>query len=270
MSVAATVRNLVCNGLRKLGARKPRARDARGAFDYASAYEALAQRLPREQAIGGGAESDWYEQGGWIELGVLQMEGLEAGHTLVDFGCGNGRLAVKVIPTLTGGSYIGIDISDTMLRDAERLIRQAVPHPPCSVQWIRQDAPDFRLQPGSVDRMCAFSVFTHMEHEDTFRYLVNARQVIKPQGRLIFSCLPIRLPQAQRVFRQQASLDLHARWRDVRNVVTTTELMEAIARMAGWNPLRWYAADQRCIRLPSTGEFTALGQEVCVLEPAAS
>jgi SAM-dependent methyltransferase len=268
MSFANRLRFLLPAGWRARDGANLSGCNPRRGFDYEAAYEDLAKRLPREQAIGGGGNGSWYELGGRIELGVLEMEGLQPTHTLVDFGCGNGRLAVKVIPRLSGGTYIGIDISETMLREAARLVRKAVPQPPCSVRWSKQSTPAFALASGSVDLMCAFSVFTHLEHEDTFRYLADARRVIKPQGRFVFSCLPIRLAEAQVIFRHQASLDLKTRWRGVRNVVTTVEMMDAIARMAGWRPLKWYPADRACIRVPESGECTALGQEICVLEPS--
>ena len=270
MSVANTLRFLLSAGWRTRNGAGLSGCPRRKGFDYESAYEDLARRLPRDQAIGGGRNGGWYELGGLIELSVLEMEGLQPTHTLVDFGCGNGRLAVKVIPKLSGGTYIGIDISETMLREAEQLVRKAIPQPPCSVQWNKQNTPAFALAAGSVDMMCAFSVFTHLEHEDTFRYLAEARRVIKPQGRFLFSCLPIRLAEAQVIFRHQASLDLRTRWRGVRNVVTTVEMMDAIARMAGWRTLKWYPADKACIRVPPSGEYTALGQEICVLEPSES
>jgi ubiquinone/menaquinone biosynthesis C-methylase UbiE len=237
------------------------------AFDYEKSYEHLAQTVPTEQAIGSLTPDD-YDKFGRIELGILLMEGLQPSHTLVDFGCGNGRLAVKVIPLLQGGEYIGIDISETMLRNGDALIRRTIANPPCSVRWVKQTVTEFSLPDATVDFICGFSVFTHIEHEDAFRYLLDARRIIRPGGRFIFSCLPIRLKVAQQVFRDQASVDLKARWQAVRSMATTNELMETIARMAGWCPLRWYPGDQACIRLPDSQEQVALGQETCVLEPA--
>ena len=40
----------------------------------------------------------------------------------MDLGCGAGRLAVHAVPTLIGGSYIGVDISQTMLKRAKARI----------------------------------------------------------------------------------------------------------------------------------------------------
>jgi SAM-dependent methyltransferase len=137
------------------------------------------------------------------------MEGLNPNDTLVDLGCGTGRLAVHVILRLgEGGRYIGVD------------------------------------------------------------YFRGARKIIKDGGRFIYSCLPLELAGARPIFEEQASLDRVDRWNNVWNVTTSRELMDAIARMAGWEPTSWYPGDQPCIRLPDSSEMMSLGQSICVLAPA--
>src|SRR5687768_3992335 len=83
---------------------------------YESLYETHAQQVESDHVIGQGD----FDLIGRTELGVLLMEGLKPEHTLVDLGCGVGRLAVHVIPNLVGGSYVGIDISQTMLTRAKK------------------------------------------------------------------------------------------------------------------------------------------------------
>ena len=94
--------------------------------------EAVAPHL----SIGNGD----YELIGRIELGLLLMEGLRPDSTLVDFGCGTGRLAVHVIPRLQrGGRYIGIDISETMLAPRGNLsVGEPLRPPPGSSSSIRR------------------------------------------------------------------------------------------------------------------------------------
>jgi ubiquinone/menaquinone biosynthesis C-methylase UbiE len=232
---------------------------------YEQLYESHAKQVWIDQVIG---EGD-FELIGRIELDLLKMEGLQPEHTLVDLGCGIGRLAVHVIPTLIGGSYIGIDISQTMLKRAQARIAQAVPNPPCRVTWLKQTTSQFTLPESSVDMMCAFSVFTHMEHEDSYRYLKDALRIVKPRGRFIFSCTPLTLPIGREVFVNSASLDLRTRWKYVRNVTTSVDYMAEIARLAGWTPLRWYAGDEANIGPSSDGKMYALGQASCVLEAPA-
>jgi ubiquinone/menaquinone biosynthesis C-methylase UbiE len=206
---------------------------------------------------------------GRISLGVLVMEGLKPGDTLVDLGCGTGRLAVHAIPWLgEGGRYIGIDISKTMLSHARALIDQRIPSPLCSVEFLHQTTPTFPLPDKSVDMVCAFSVFTHMEHEDSYRYLRGARRIVKDGGRFIYSCIPMELAFSRTVFEWQASMDSIDRWAEVRNVTTSRELMDAIARMSGWEPVRWYPGDEPRIRLVDSSDLQASGQSVCALVTA--
>jgi ubiquinone/menaquinone biosynthesis C-methylase UbiE len=207
---------------------------------------------------------------GGIELGALLMAGLRPNDTVVDFGCGTGRLARQLIPRLAGGHYIGIDIAPTMLVWAERRVRSTIPQAPCQVTWIRQDTTTFPLRAESVDMICAFSVFTHIEHEDTYRYLKDAARIVRPGGRFVFSCLPMDLVAAQHIFLQSAGNDFRERWRQVRNVTTSVDLMTAIAQLAGWTPTHWYAGDRPTIQLPETGEFHGLGQSICVLAKSLS
>jgi hypothetical protein len=107
-----------------------------------------------------------------------------------------------------------------------------------------------------------------MEHEDNYCYLRGARRIIKDEGRFIYSCLPMDLANARAIFVDQTKTDAVERWTSVRNVTTSRELMDTIARLAGWEPVRWYPGDEACIRLPDSSEMKEPGQSVCVLIPA--
>jgi len=231
---------------------------------YENLYESYAREVTAEQVVGHGD----FDLAGRTQLALLQIEGLQPEHALVDLGCGIGRLAVHVIPTLVGGSYIGVDISETMLKRAKARIAQAVPNPPCLVTWIKQTTPHFTLPENSVDMMCAISVFTHMEPEDAYRYLKAALKVVKPGGRFIFSCTPLTTAIGKTIFLNSAKLDLKHRWKYVRNMTTSLDYMSEIARLAGWTPLRWYPPDAEIGRAIN-GETYSLDQALCVLEPTA-
>src|SRR4051812_47688577 len=74
---------------------------------YQHLYETHAHSNTDADAVGGGP----FEVVGSMEQAVLEDEGLKPTDTLLDFGCGTGRLAVQAIPFLEGGQYIGADIS---------------------------------------------------------------------------------------------------------------------------------------------------------------
>lgn len=170
MAISSTLKGMLPIGLRRqLGRVRKQLKRLLLTRNYEALYESLAKRLSSTDSVGGGE----YEEMGLRLLGVLLMEGLKPDATLVDLGCGTGRLAVHVVPWLkTGPRYVGIDISKTMLAHARRLVGEKVPSPLCSIEFLHQTTPDFPLLPDkTVDMVCAFSVFTHMEHEDSFRYL---------------------------------------------------------------------------------------------------
>ena len=149
----------------------------------------MARELPATQSVGQVVEGDYEQVGRW-ELSLLLKEGLKPGDTIVDFGCGTGRLAVHAIPWLADdGRYVGIDISKTMLAHARVMVGEKVSSHCCSVEFLHQTTPNFPLPEKSVDMVCALSVFTHMEHEDSYRYLRGARRIIKEGGKFIYSCL---------------------------------------------------------------------------------
>jgi SAM-dependent methyltransferase len=230
---------------------------------YAARYERHTKRHPGALSVGG----ETFELVGLLELGLLLMEGLKPSHTLVDLGCGVGRLAQFAVGHLESGCYIGTDISPTMLKRARALIRQAHPNSPCRVALHRQRTHSLPLDDGIADFLCAFSVFTHVEHEDAYRQLCDALRVCKPGGRMLFSCLPLELEGARAVFLESATNNVQARWLiGPRSVTTSRDLMESIARLAGWRVLHWYDGDQPNVVHPQTGERHALGQSTCVLE----
>jgi SAM-dependent methyltransferase len=228
---------------------------------YGQLYERHALASSDSDAVGLGS----FEHIGRMELALLRQAGLQPSHTLVDFGCGTGRLAVHAIPALPEGRYIGIDISQEMLRRLESRL-QALSKETCRVSLVHGPSDPFPLADASVDMLCAFSVFTHMEHEDSYRYLLDARRVVRRGGRIVFSCLPIDSLTGQGIFKDSASVDLQRRWATPRSVVTSRDFMTGIAELAGWRLADWIPGDEEQLELPGQDRRFAFGQSIAVLE----
>jgi SAM-dependent methyltransferase len=232
--------------LRRLRHHKPK-------FDYREQYDEQARNNTASEVIGDGG----YDAIGRMQLDLLIRRGLQPGHTLVDFGCGNGRLARHAVPYLDRGTYIGLDHCQAFLDRA----RASLGGPPD--RWRLQTG--FEFPPLAADRLCAFSVFTHMEHEDAYRYLRAARSAVKPGGKLVFSCLPLDQPLARDLFRAEAAETLVQRWSRVRNVCTSRETMTHIAEMAGWHVESWLDGDE-----PSFAAGAVFGQSAATLVHAGA
>lgn len=112
--------------------------------DYITAYSRHTDlRIERDgykRAIGSTPQSgqDWDEHG-QLQLDFLKSRGLTPEKTLLDFGCGTGRLAAKAIPYLEAGNYTGIDISEGCINQCWKM-----------AQPFSEKAPVFILGGGSL------------------------------------------------------------------------------------------------------------------------
>jgi SAM-dependent methyltransferase len=114
---------------------------------------------------------------------VLVDAGLRDSDYLIDVGCGSGRLS----HTLTVERYLGTDVVPDLLAYA----RSLCPNP----AWRFALVNDISIPEadGAADMVCLFSIFTHLLHEDSYRYLLEAYRVLKPGGKVVFSFLEFRV-----------------------------------------------------------------------------
>jgi SAM-dependent methyltransferase len=165
-------------------------------FDIATTYRAFVGRLSRKHdrdrtmrtAIGGE-----FEAIGILERELLIQYGLKPDDYLIDVGCGSGRLA-KPLAEYLRGSYLGIDIVPDLLEYARSLV--------ANERWRFEVASGLAIpeRANRADMVCFFSVFTHLLHEQSFAYLRDAKRVLKPAGRIIFSFLEFAIPSHWAVF----------------------------------------------------------------------
>lgn len=164
-------------------------RAVRGRQDFPplSARQLVSGRFwaPTEEfdAVGRAEARSWHE-----------VIGLEPQHTVLDIGCGCGRVARHVLPRLPDGAYVGADVDARAVAWCERHLRTR--HPRARFLHIdaynsiynprsRQRASEYRfpLADGSVDRITLSSVFTHMLPEDVDHYLDEMARMLRPGGR---------------------------------------------------------------------------------------
>lgn len=225
---------------------------------YENLYESLAQSLPPENSIGGGD----FQEIGKILLSVLIDSGLKPSHSLFDLGCGTGRLSIQALEYLENAKYYGSDISVTMLNHAKNLTSHLGKNP----TFIHQTEPNFTSLP-IFEFICAFSVFTHMEPEDTFNYLKSALAISNKNTKFVLSVIPLESKLGVNIFTNAASLTLKERWQGVRNIATTLDFFEEIAKLAGWKIVATYDGETKSIPLKDSKSFGQLGQTVIVLVP---
>lgn len=194
-------------------------------FRYGADYRrtVLWQRLLKgdsanayETAIGGS-----FAAIGARQLDVLREHGLRDDSSIIDVGCGAGRLAAQLAP-LPGISYLGTDVVPELLQHA----RAAVNRPDWRFEMIdrtRIPAPD-----GMADMCVFFSVFTHLTEDICLTYLAEAKRVLKPGGAVVFSFLDPGLPAHAR------SLSTGLLHRLARRTVYARNEGHAPERLHGW------------------------------------
>jgi ubiquinone/menaquinone biosynthesis C-methylase UbiE len=148
--------------------------------DYEQLVAELINKYPIEEAmslaVGGG-----YEKIGRIEADILAYAGLVDGMSAFDLGCGSGRLAVAL------SRRFEIDFTGTDV--VQQLLDYAASKTPNHYRFIKNDELMVPMADQSIDVASAFSVFTHLLHEETYLYLIDMRRALKPGGKLVFSHL---------------------------------------------------------------------------------
>lgn len=127
-----------------------------------------------------------YEGVGRIEADILVHLGLRDGQSVIDVGCGSGRLS-SAIQRRASIEYLGIDIMQPALDYARK-------HAPSRYRFARVGGLEIPAEAGSADFVTFFSVVTHLAHHETYLYLEEAKRVSRPGGHIVVSFLELTNP----------------------------------------------------------------------------
>jgi SAM-dependent methyltransferase len=139
--------------------------------------EATAMSL----AVGG----EW-EAIGAVEVGILRRSGFTVSDSLLDIGCGSGRLATSLRAWGHKGGYLGADVVPALVKYARRTV------PGYRFEVI--DGLDLPASAEPFDFACFFSVLTHLPFEASFLLLQAAVAELRPGGRVVASFLEFADP----------------------------------------------------------------------------
>jgi SAM-dependent methyltransferase len=120
-------------------------------------------------------------------------------HNIVEIGCGIGRDALPLTGVLTTGRYLGIDIARDSIEWCSGNITPKHPN----FEFIHYDVQDQLHNPngtthtadivlpiddGSIDRVIAQSVLTHMTEADITHYLRQFKRIMRPGAIAFLTC----------------------------------------------------------------------------------
>lgn len=113
---------------------------------------------------------------------VLDRLPLRGDETVLDAGCGAGRVTADLLERLPGGRVIALDISANMLAEARQ---QLVPRFSDRVTFVRANLQDFTLDERVDAIFSTAALHWVLDHPRLFSALFAA---LKPGGRLVAQC----------------------------------------------------------------------------------
>jgi SAM-dependent methyltransferase len=152
---------------------------------YAHFVDSLLRTRPLDEAMSIAVGGD-FGPIGEREADIVQYYGLCDGMLLIDLGCGSGRLA-HAISKRVQIDYLGLDVVPALIDYARSMS-------PPSYKFVINSELLLPCFDRSADFACAFSLFTHLLHAESFLYLQELHRVLKPGGKLVFSFLEFSNP----------------------------------------------------------------------------
>lgn len=148
--------------------------------DYSRYVAESLESMDVDEAMAYSVGGD-FEGFGQLQREIVYATGLVSGMSILDIGCGSGRLAYALRDDDV--QYLGIDVVPELLAYAHRRVGRP--------EWRFELSLDLRVPvpDSSVQYACAFSVFTHLKHEESFVYLQDIARALRPGGRILFSFL---------------------------------------------------------------------------------
>jgi len=127
-----------------------------------------------------------------IHTRLIELANLKGEETVLDIGCGTGKIDLRLAKILRGGSIYGIDIAPNMIKIAKRNARRAG----CKINYTMGNATKLPYKDNIFDVVFTSLIFHHMGYEEKHSTLLEIHRVLKWNGKYIsveFGKFPHRL-----------------------------------------------------------------------------
>ena len=220
---------------------------------YKAAWDHRASDLEGAIAAVDGSTSEdiLRHTGRWSAAQVRAALAIEAGHRVLELGCGVGRIGRELAPECR--EWVGVDISANMVECARTRL--------ASMDNVRlHQLERSRLDPiadGSIDRAYSIAVFCHMDKEDLYLYLQDLHRVLAPGGLIFVETWNLAHPVGWRRWEYEPLVwsrsDQHERKDVARNQFCMPAEFELYVSRAGLQPLMTFDASQSVQIVASKG-----------------
>lgn len=147
------------------------------------------------------------------------LAGLKSCDSILDIGCGCGRIALRLTDILDTGTYDGFDVVPNLVRWCQNNITPKHPHFQFQVADIYNKTynPDgkisseefrFPYEDNRFDLVFLTSVFTHIRVPGFKNYLSQIARVLKPGGRVLLTMFLVDPAVRQVIENGDAAIDL--------------------------------------------------------------
>jgi cyclopropane fatty-acyl-phospholipid synthase-like methyltransferase len=201
--------------------------------EYGRVWDSVAQtRSDAMYSVAGyNDEAEWERSGRSTAGDVAAETGLTASDTVLDIGCGAGRVGVHLAPRCR--TWIGADVSRQMLGHTKKALGAA-----SNVELVHLTGDGLPSSlDGRVDVVYCTTVFMHLEEWDRYRYVQGAFRVLKPGGRLYVDNCSLLSPAGWSLFEQMAALPPKERPPHITKASTPQELRTFVEK-AGFTDIR--------------------------------
>jgi SAM-dependent methyltransferase len=201
--------------------------------DYGPVWDRASQSLDtaRVSVCGSADHAEWQRSGEATAGDVVNEAGVLPHDTVLEIGCGAGRVGRHLAPRC--GQWIGADVSANMLRFAAEALQER-----SNVAFVKLNGHDLTgIADSSIDVVYCTGVFMHLDEWERYRYIVEARRVLRPGGRLYVDNFNLLTDEGWRVFEDLLQLDPAQRPAHVSRHSTPEELRAYVVR-AGLEDIR--------------------------------
>jgi SAM-dependent methyltransferase len=201
--------------------------------DYAQVWDKVSQTevAARTSVCGTADKAEWARSGEATAGDVRDLAGVTPADNVLEIGCGAGRVGRFLAPHCR--QWTGGDVSQNMLRFATESLADLP-----NVSTALLNGYDLTgIADGSQDVVYCTGVFMHLDEWERYRYVKDARRVLRPGGRLYIDNFNLLEPEGWAIFLDLFEMDPLKRPANVSRHSTPQEL-EAYVTHAGFTGVR--------------------------------
>jgi ubiquinone/menaquinone biosynthesis C-methylase UbiE len=200
---------------------------------YAQVWDQVSQTETAARiAVSGTADDDeWVRSGEATAVDVRTLAAVTPADDVLEIGCGAGRVGRFLAPACR--HWTGGDVSPNMLHFAASALADLP-----NVSTVPLNGYDLAgVADRSLDVVYCTGVFMHLDEWERFRYIVEARRVLRPGGRVYVDNFNLLEPEGWALFMEHFRMDPSKRPANVSRHSTPAEL-EAYVTNAGFTDVK--------------------------------